>query len=66
MQPGGQCQDFSGVQEVIENKTFHKRLARIWERGIGAKRTAHWMDVRMPTRGFSRWNRLVQGGTTER
>jgi len=29
MQPGCQCQDFSRVQEVIENKTFHKRPAKL-------------------------------------
>ena len=40
MQPGCQCQDFSGAQEVIENKTFHKWLAKVgaqnWRREYSA------------------------------
>src|ERR1700704_4224219 len=40
MQPGCQCQDSSGAQEVIENKTFHKWLAKLgaqnWRREYSA------------------------------
>ncbi len=64
MQPGCQCQNFSEVQEVIENKTFHERLAKLgaqnWRQEYSALDGCPHADTY-----FFETESTCHGGTTE-